>query len=142
MTRGTVFHPDWYRQNIIPWYREIWAPLKRAGIKVIMVSDGNYSALVDDIFDAGADGCFSEPLVDLGMLATRHSDKILFSGADTRILTNGTPADVAADVRNKMALGHPAPGHCFMAAGGTPQNCPTENVDALFAEFEALRGRQ
>jgi len=140
MTRGTVFHPDWYRENIIPWYREIWAPLKRRGIPVIFVSDGDYSALVDDIMAAGADGCYSEPLVDLGMLADRFgADKFLFSGADTRILTNGAPADVTDDVRQKIAHAGRAPGLCFMAAGGTPQNCPIENIEALYDTFQTLR---
>lgn len=140
MTRGTVFHPDWYREYIIPWYTEIWAPLKRRGIKVIFISDGDYSALVDDIMAAGADGCFSEPLVDIAMLVEKFGEsKILLSGADTRLLTTGTPAEVAEDVRRKMTIGKRAKGLCFMAAGGTPQNCPLENVEALFATFSALR---
>jgi len=140
MTRGTVFHPDWYREYIIPWYKEIWAPLKQRGIKVILVSDGDYSAIVDDIFAAGADGCFSEPLVDIGMLVDKFGeDKILVSGADTRVLTTGTPADVEADVRSKMAIARRAKSLCFMAGGGTPQNCPMENVDALYGTFAEMR---
>ncbi len=140
MTRGTVFHPDRYRENIIPWYKEIWAPLKRRGIKVVFVSDGDYSALLDDIIAAGADGCFSEPLVDIALLVEKFGDTgILVSGADTRILTTGTPADVEADVHRKMTIGRRAPRLCFMAAGGTPQNCPLANVEALFDTFEAMR---
>ncbi len=140
MTRGTVFHPDWYREYIIPRYREIWQPLKQRGIKVIFVSDGDYTPLVDDIMAAGADGCFSEPLVDINLLVTRHgADKILFSGADTRILTNGSRDDVANDVATKMAIGRRAKRLCFMAAGGTPQNCPIENVATLYDTFQSLR---
>ena len=139
MTRGTVFHPDWYRENIIPWYKEIWAPLKRRGIKVVFVSDGDYSALLDDIIAAGADGCFSEPLVDIALLVEKFGDGILVSGADTRILTTGTPADVEEDVRRKMAIGRRANRLCFMAAGGTPQNCPMANMEALYGMFEELR---
>ena len=140
MTRGPVFHPDWYREYIIPWYREIWAPLKRRGIKVIFVSDGDYSPLVDDIMAAGADGCFSEPLVDIPSVVAKHgANKILIGGGDTRLITTGTPAEVAEDVRAKMAIAKQAPHYCFMAAGGTPQNCPLENVEAFFRTFRELR---
>ena len=142
MTRSTVMHPDWYREYIMPWYKEIWAPLKKRGIKVILVSDGNYSAIADDIIAAGADGLFSEPLVDIATLVEKYgADKVLIGGGDTPLLTTGTPDDVIADVSSKMAIAAKAPHYCFMAAGGTPQNCPLENVSAFFETFTKLRNK-
>ena len=53
---GPVMSPEWLREHILRWYRKIWEPIKRKGIKVIFVSDGDYSLLIDDLAKLGADG--------------------------------------------------------------------------------------
>jgi hypothetical protein len=135
MTRGLVFRPDWYRENILPWYPTIWEPLKAAGKKVIFVSDGSYSALVDDLAVAGADGFYMESLVDLGMMAGKFPDKILIGNTDPRVITFGTPAEVEAEVARCFTQAGHLPGYIFHPSGDLPHNIPIENLDALITAF-------
>lgn len=51
LSRGLVFPKEWYIGNIFPNYERIFDPIKKAGKKIIFVSDGNYSELIDDLFE-------------------------------------------------------------------------------------------
>jgi hypothetical protein len=141
MTRGTVFHPDWYRKYIFPWYPHIWEPLKAAGKKIIFVSDGAYGALVDDIAAAGADGFYMESLVDLGMMAKKFPDKILIGNTDPRVITFGTPAEIDAEVGRCFRQAGHLPGYIFHPSGDLPHNIPLENMDALIAAYRSRANR-
>jgi len=135
MTRGLVFHPDWYRQYIIPWYPHIWEPLKAAGKKIIFVSDGAYSALVDDLVAAGADGFYMESLVNLEMMAQKFPDKILIGNTDPRIITFGTPSDVDEEVARCFRQAGHLSGYIFHPSGDLPHNIPIVNLEALIAAY-------
>ena len=135
MTRGTVFHPNWYRKYIFPWYPVIWEPLKAAGKKILFVSDGAYGALVDDLAAAGADGFYMESLVDLEMMAGKFPDKILIGNTDPRIITFGTPAEIDAEVDRCFSQAGNLPGYIFHPSGDLPHNIPQENMDALIAAY-------
>jgi len=135
MTRGPVFHPDWYRENIFPWYPVIWHPLKAAGKKVIFVSDGAYGPLVTDLAAAGADGFYMEALVDLESMARRYPDKILVGNTDPRIITFGTPDQVDAEVARCFRQAGNIPGYIFHPSGDLPHNIPLENLDALIGAY-------
>jgi hypothetical protein len=135
MTRGTVFHPDWYREYIFPWYPVIWEPLKAAGKKIIFVSDGAYGLLVDDLAAAGADGFYMESLVDLGMMAEKFPEKILIGNTDPRVITFGTPEQVEAEVARCFRQAGHLPGYIFHPSGDLPHNIPLENMQALISGF-------
>ncbi len=135
MTRGPIFHPDWYRENIFPWYPVIWQPLKAAGKKVIFVSDGAYGPLVSDLVAAGADGFYMEALVNLENMATRYPDKILVGNTDPRIITFGNPAEVEAEVGRCFRQAGHLPGYIFHPSGDLPHNIPMENLDALIGAY-------
>jgi len=129
ITRGLVFRPDWYRKYILPWYPIVWAPLKKKGIKIIYVSDGNYSELVEDIAEAGADGFIFEPLVDLQMMVDKFGgSKILIGNIDTKILTFGSKDDITNEVNRVIDVAGRCPGFFINASGGLPQNIPLENL--------------
>lgn len=141
MTRGPVFHPNWYRQYLFPWYPVIWEPLKAAGKRVIFVSDGAYSPLVDDLAKAGADGFYMESLVDLGMMAAKFPDKILVGNTDPRVITFGTPAEVEAEVARCFQQAGHLPGYIFHPSGDLPHNIPFENMDALISGYRKYATR-
>ncbi|MDO8686040.1 MAG: uroporphyrinogen decarboxylase family protein [Clostridiales bacterium] len=137
LTRGLVFAPEWYRANIFPYYERIFEPLKKAGKKVIFVSDGNYSELIDDLIAVGVDGLTVDHFVDIENVLQRYGGKILISGnADITKLTFGTPDDVRRDVARCMAYGRRYPGYVIKVTGDLPHNIPLENIEAY---FEACR---
>ena len=46
---GLMMSPEWLKKNIISRYEQIWAPLKKRGIYLVFVSDGDYTAVLDEI---------------------------------------------------------------------------------------------
>jgi len=68
---GPMVSPSWYREHLFPLYRKIWQPIKDKEIKLIFVSDGDYTPLIDGLACAGADGFKINPDARL-----RHSDLI------------------------------------------------------------------
>ncbi len=134
ITRGLVFSPEWYRDNIFPHYERIFAPLKKAGKKIIFVSDGNYLELIDDLIAVGVDGCMVDHFVDIGQVMQRHGGKVLIAGnADIAKLTFGTVDDVRRDVARCMDYGRRYPGYVIKVTGDLPHNIPLANIEAYFA---------
>ena len=137
MTRGLVFRPDWYRQYIIPRYRELWRPAKERGKKVLFCSDGNFQELIPDIAEAGADGFIIEPLIDLHWLAENYGQThVIIGGVDTKVLQSANPDGVWAEVERVFnALGR-CPGFFVNASGQLTHLISVENMKAY---LEATR---
>ncbi len=133
LTRGLVFSPAWYRENIFPNYERIFDPLKKAGKKIIFVSDGNYNELLDDLVAVGVDGMMVDHFVDIEEVLRRYGGKKVIAGnADIAKLTFGTPEDVRKDVARCMEYGKRYPGYIIKCTGDLPHNIPLENIEAYF----------
>jgi hypothetical protein len=139
ITRGLVFKPEWYRKEIFPRYEKIIEPAKQAGKRIIFVSDGNYSELIDDIFAVGVDGIMIDCHNDLDTILKKHGEKHpIIGNMDTLILTNGTYDDIKREVKRCADAGKRYPGYFLKAAGDLPHNIPLENLKNYFklkAEF-------
>jgi hypothetical protein len=126
---GPVFRPAWYRQYIFPNLKKLWMPLRESDKKVIFISDGNYTAFIDDIVGIGASGFFLEPLTDLRYLAERYGRTHFFIGnADTRILLTGTKEAIRGEVERCMAVAKSCPGFIMGVTNMIPINTPVENA--------------
>ena len=130
MTSGPIFSPDWYRRHIFPWYPGIFEPLKKAGIPVIVTSDGNCSCFVDDIFSAGADGLNFEYTVSLRDLVERHGDKILIGNLCSDTIARGPMEKIEAEVRECIDVGRHAPRFVMNVGGGLTHDMPIEHLEA------------
>jgi hypothetical protein len=136
MERSLVFHPDWYRRRLFPLYEALLAPLKarRPALKVAFVSDGDYTAVLDDLAALGFDGFMINPNMDLAAIARRLGGRAFLMGnVSTNVLTFGTPDDVRRAVRKCIEAGKPAAGHFLRAGGDLPHNIPLDNLRAYFA---------
>ncbi len=128
-TSGPVFHPDWYRENIFPYIKKLWEPLKEAGKKVMFTSDGNWTVFFDDIVACGADHVVMEPCANMGLFAERHGRSVGFTGnADTRILLYGSREEIENEVRRCMDIGKPYPGFVMAVGNHIPPNTPVSNA--------------
>jgi len=142
LSHALFFRPEWVREYIIPWYERIWKPLKEKGIKIIYLSDGDYSLVVDDIARAGADGLFFESVVDLEMMTNKFGGKkVLVGNINTSILTVGTKEEITMEVARCIQAAGKYPGYVFCASGNLPQNIPLENLEHYFREVAQLRKR-
>ncbi|MFW5980590.1 MAG: uroporphyrinogen decarboxylase family protein [Halanaerobiaceae bacterium] len=128
-TSGPFISPDWYREYIFPNYKKYFAPLIKQGKKIMYTSDGDYTAFVDDIAEAGVDGFVLEPLTDMEYIAENYGQThVIIGNADTRVLLQGTKEDIRAEVKRCMDIGKECPGY-FMAVGNhIPANTPVESA--------------
>ncbi len=141
-TSGPFLPPDWYRQFVFPNYKKYFAPLIDSGKKIMFTSDGDYTAFIDDVADAGIHGFVMEPCTDMKYIAEKYGQTHAFIGnADTRILLEGTKADIEAEVRRCIDIGKGCPGF-FMAVGNhIPANTPVENALYYNEVYETLSMR-
>ena len=128
---GPFIRPAWYREFVFPNYRKYFAPLLESGKKIIFTSDGNFDRFVKDIADTGVHGFALEPWTDLAPIIEQYGQThVIIGNADTRILLDGSQAQILAEVERCMTLGRACPGF-FMAVGNhIPPNTPVAN--ALF----------
>jgi len=141
-TAGAFMHPDWYRKELIPGFKEIWDIVHAAGKKVIFCSDANYQQFVPDIAEAGADGFVFDPMVDMEYMVKEFGKThVLMGGVDCRIMTFGTEEETRAAVREALDLGRDCPGYFFSVSNQIPENIPIQNVVACMDEYFKLRDR-
>lgn len=128
-TSGPFIHPDWYRRFVFPNYRKFFAPLRDSGKRIMFTSDGNYTAIMEDVAGTGVHGFAIEPTTDMALMAERYGKThVIIGNADTRILLNGTHADIRAEVKRCIDIGRDCPGF-FMAVGNhIPANTPIDNA--------------
>ena len=140
MTSGPIFSPDWYRRHIFPHYPRLFAPLKQAGIPVIMTSDGDCSCFVDDIFAAGADGLNFEYTVSLRDLVERYGDKILIGNLCSDTIARGPIEKIEAEVRKCIDVGRHAPRFVINIGGGLTHDMSIEHLEAYLKIRSRLCG--
>lgn len=141
--RATLMSPAHYRRYIKPRYARLIALYKDAGVLVTYHSCGHVLPLVDDFVDLGIDVLNPvQPRAneDLALLRVKTAGRMaLHGGVDTQYtLTLGTPAEVRAEVRERI--------HTLGAEGGyicAPDQSipmPAENAQA-FDDAVAEYGR-
>jgi uroporphyrinogen-III decarboxylase len=133
LSRGLVFPKEWYHKYIFPNYERIFDPIKKAGKKIIFVSDGNYTQLIDDLFAVGVDGLIVDNYVELDPVIRKYGkEKVICGNVDSRILTEGSIESVKKEVKRCMDIGKKYPGYFIRAAGDLPHNIPLENIECYF----------
>jgi hypothetical protein len=139
---GPFLSPNWYREFVFPNYRNLFAPLRDSGKKIIYTSDGNYTGFVDDVAACGVHGFVMEPSTDMAYVADKYGRSHVFIGnADTRILLSGAREEIRAEVERCMAIGKDCPGF-FMAVGNhIPANTPVQNALYYNQVYEELSRR-
>ncbi len=100
--QGLILSPEIWRRFFAPRYRELFAPAKRAGLKVIFHSCGAIGQLLEDLREVGVDAIWPQlPLFDhcdlarrcreLGLAVQLHPDR-------GDLMQRGTPDQVRAEV--------------------------------------------
>ena len=139
---GAIFRPAWYREYVFPNYKKYIAPLLDSHKKVMFCSDGNFTAFIDDIAAAGAQGFVFEPLTSLEAIAEKYGQThVIVGNADTRILLSGTRAEIRAEVERCIALGRNCPGFFLAVGNHIPPNTPVENALYYNQVYEELSRR-
>jgi uroporphyrinogen decarboxylase len=131
-----VMSPEMYRKIVKPIQAKFYRFIKeRTDAKLLYHSCGNVSPLIDDLIEIGVDALnpvqVSAVDMDSKQLNKRFGGKICFwGGIDTqRVLPFGSPDDVRAEVRRRIA--DLAPGYVLSAVHNIQDDVSPENICAM-----------
>ena len=145
-TNNLIFSPEVFETMLKPALARIIRPIKeyRADLFVAFHSDGAIMKLLPGFVDLGLDLFHPlEPLPanDLAAIKQQYGQHLSFMGAiDLRTAMTGSVADVAAEVKRRIAVLAPKGGYILAPANHIQTDVPPENIVALY-EFARQFGR-
>ncbi|MCX7804284.1 MAG: hypothetical protein N3A38_03745 [Planctomycetota bacterium] len=136
-----IMRPETFRKWIVPAYKKLFIPCRKAGIHVDLHSDGRVLELIDCFLESGVDIVNPQDLVNgIDNLAREVKGRccIRLDVDRQKIIPFGTAREIRELVEEEVRkLGSPAGGLSFIA-GIYPPTTPA-NVDALCRAFEEFR---
>ena len=142
---GPITSPDTYREMILPYQRELFGHIKQhTRAALLLHSCGSVVEFIPDLLDAGIDALNPVQVSAAGMdsaeLKKRFGDRLTFwgGGCDTQhVLGSGSPADVEAEVRRRVADFSPGGGFVFTQVHNVQPDVPPENIVAMVNALRA-----
>lgn len=136
-----LVNPRLLRAHLFPWYHEMNRVAHSRGRLVVYHSDGALHEVLPDIVACGFDGLNPvEPkAMDITVLKRELGSRIAILGNIDLgyTLTRGTPADVRAEVRQRIHDLAPGGGYAVASSNSIPEYVPLANFNALrSATFE------
>ncbi len=136
---GMLISPKMWRRYFKERYRHLYAEFKSVNPQVLIMqhSDGAVAPILDEWIEAGLQ-VFNPvqpgvPGHDPQDLKRRFGDRLSFWGAidQQRLLPSGTPEEIAADVKSKIAILGRGGGYMISPAHIIQADTPPENVEAF-----------
>ncbi len=132
---GLFVKPDMLRDLYLRRYRKVLGVFADAGIPIVFHSDGDVSAIMDDLLEMGID-CFNpiDPYsMDYRALKKRYGRNLTLMGNIDLVfpLANGTPEDVRRDVQEHMRVCKPGYRYICATSHSMTNYVPDENVVAM-----------
>lgn len=144
-----LISPAMYRELIKPRHKRLFDAQRELFPKPFYVffhSDGAIRNIIPDFIEIGVDVLNPVQLTAKGMeaagLKQEFGSKIAFwgGGVDTQnILPRGTPEQVKANVRERIADFSPQGGFVFATVHNIQDDVPAENIAAMVEAFHAAR---
>jgi uroporphyrinogen decarboxylase len=98
---GTYFSPDVFRSHVFPFQRELVRHARKLGVPVILHSDGNLNAILDDLVAMGFDAYHPferAAAMDIFAARERYPDAVLIGNLDSKsTLVEGDPQRIRRD---------------------------------------------
>jgi uroporphyrinogen decarboxylase len=132
--------PEFLRAHFFPKLAEIGALCTAHGIPLLYHTDGNVSAVLGDIIDAGVSGL--HPIDPLGMDIVKVKQQVagrlcVLGGVDVGLLVTGTPASVAAATDERLRALAPGGGYITGSSNSIPRTVPAANYRAMLDAVHA-----
>ena len=138
---GMMISPKMWRKIFKPRYKELFQEFKAANPDLLLMyhSDGAVAPILEDLVEIGLD-VFNpvQPNVpghDPQELKDKFGDRLSFWGAidQQNLLPNGTPAEIEADVAEKIRMLGAGGGYMCAPAHIIQSDVSMENVEAFIA---------
>ncbi|MBS3762566.1 MAG: hypothetical protein KGZ25_04580 [Planctomycetes bacterium] len=128
---GPLIGPDLFEQFMVPYYRELFAHLRKHGqTRLMLDSDGQNGRVLDCFIELGMNGLFPFEVAagyDVREVRKRHPRFVIWGGIDKRVL-NATRDDIKEEVMAKVPQVWEQGGY-FPSLDHACQPCPQENFE-------------
>jgi uroporphyrinogen decarboxylase len=141
-----LISPELWREFVKPRYGALFGEYKRANPRLRIAAHicGYIEPILDDLVEVGLDVLNPvQPLsMDPARLKRRYGKSLSFWGAvdDQKVLPFGSPAEVEAEVRLRIAQLAPGGGYILCPSHNIQPTTPMENVRAYYRAAERYRG--
>jgi uroporphyrinogen decarboxylase len=140
-TEGLLFSPRIMRQHLFPWYRRIGEAAAKFHKPLLFHSDGDLRPILEDLIDCGVKALqpIEPKAMDITALKRDYSRRLCLVGNIDLgyTLTRGTPAEVRAEVRERIRALAPGGGYCVGSSNSVTNYVPLQNFLAMLkATFE------
>jgi len=144
---GLLFSPDSYQKTHYDADRLLYAYFHSRGMKTLLHSCGNVSALIPTLIEVGLD-CL-QPLevkegMDLVNLKAKHGDRIAFMGGiDVRLMADEDPAKIEEEIKTKIVAAKTDGGYIYHSDHSIPNNvsfqqyCRVMELVKKYGEYHA-----
>jgi len=125
---GPMIPPKWFRDNLAPYYKKIWAPVLNKGIKVVFYGDGDFTSLIDAVLDAGAFGFMIQydpklPHEKIEFLVNKYGrSHFMATGPNYDIMNEGGVEEAKSEALWFSSLQKKGPAFFLQWITGTTQN--------------------
>jgi len=132
---GLMFAPHVFREVFMPPLRHVAEAIHSTGLPWVYHSDGNLMSVLDDLVSLGINGL--HPLepgpMDIVEVKRMYGDRLCLVGnIDLHYtLTRGTPEEVDAEVRERIATVGRGGGYIVSSSNSITSYCKVENVLAM-----------
>ena len=127
--------PQLYRQHLFPWYRLLAEVCRRHDLPFIYHSCGRLWEVIPELLAAGINALHPiEPkAMDIREVKARYGRQLCLMGNIDLgyTLTRGTPAEVEAQVRQRIREIAPGGGYCLGSSNSVTEYVPVENFRAM-----------
>ena len=136
-SRSCFFKLDQYRKYVLPPFVELVEYVAGLGVPVLLHACGHIIPYLDDLAQTKISSV--HPLqrtagMDLAAMKAKYGKRWCFIGNidSSRTLPYGTPADVAAEVREAIDAGAPGGGYILASDHSLHDGIPMENITEMF----------
>lgn len=139
--------PDMWRRLIKPRLAQLFAPFRKAGLPVLMHSDGHIEPILPDLIEIGLNmyNPVQPEVTDYRWLRSTFGNQLAYYGgvSTQTTLPFGTPEEVrTATLTCACELAPDKTGLLIAPSHRMMSDISMENVAALLAAFAALRGEE
>ena len=132
---GPLVHPDHYKKYVFPAYTKMAEMAKAADKPMVYHTDGKIDMIIEELLATGIDGWHpvEKQAHDINEVKAEYGNRIaLLGNIDLQYtLTKGTPAEVDAEVRERIRDLGPGGGYCVSSGNSIPEYVPIENYAAM-----------
>lgn len=131
---GTMLPPQWFKENVFPFYRRMGRMCRNAGKPFIYHSDGDLAEMIDEIIDTGFNALHPiEPeSMDIYDLRKRVGTRLcLLGNIRVHTLSVGTPEDVRELTADRIVNIGRQGAYCVGSSNSVPNYVPLANYKAM-----------